>query len=292
MRFLTFPLHLSQVPRLPWKSETRSCEVLRPSRKITLANLKIWFSKMQRFSGNQCPDPPNMSDGYVSCTAPAMRNASLQIPLQMSHACHGFWTRCKAHALTFWQSTESSAPATKNDAGASKSGPNVVCFYHFDFESRFTPQRRAILQYFSTSQFPEVLWGWWFLHVHLNLLRATAACNFWFLIRADGSAPAALASLLFDPLEPQTLGKNRISRLFYIFAHPYLLASDLLSADLLSTGSFSSLPALTTVAASVHKSEVWLLNFLRLYMTYWHAGRRVPRNSPWKWNWSKYCNRS
>ena len=83
-----------------------------------------------------------MSDGYVSCTAPAMRNASLQIPLQMSHACHGFWDALQSPRAHFFDiGTESSAPATKNDAGASKSGPNVVCFYHFDFESRFTPQR-------------------------------------------------------------------------------------------------------------------------------------------------------
>jgi hypothetical protein len=42
-------------------------------------------------------------------------------------------------------------------------------------------------------------------------LRATTACNFSSLIWPDGSAPAALASLLFDPLElePQTIGKTQ-----------------------------------------------------------------------------------
>jgi hypothetical protein len=39
--------------RLPWKSEARSYEGLHPSRKIILANLKIWCFKMQPFSGNQ-----------------------------------------------------------------------------------------------------------------------------------------------------------------------------------------------------------------------------------------------
>ena len=47
------------------------------------------------------------------------------------------------------------------------------------------------------------------------------------------------------------------------FFLPSLLWLFLLS-DLLSTGS-SSFTVLTTVAASVHKSEIWLLNFLRLY---------------------------
>ena len=38
------------------ESEARSYEVLHLSRKITLANLKIWCSKMQPISGNQRPD--------------------------------------------------------------------------------------------------------------------------------------------------------------------------------------------------------------------------------------------
>jgi len=39
--FQIFPLHLSKALRLPRKSEARSYEVLRLSRKIILANLKI-----------------------------------------------------------------------------------------------------------------------------------------------------------------------------------------------------------------------------------------------------------
>ena len=56
MRFAIFPLHLSKVVRLPRKSDARSYEVLHLSRKIISANLKIWGSKMQPFSGNQRPD--------------------------------------------------------------------------------------------------------------------------------------------------------------------------------------------------------------------------------------------
>ena len=47
MRFAIFPLHLSKVLRLPRKIEARSYEVLHLSRKIILANLQIWCSKMQ-----------------------------------------------------------------------------------------------------------------------------------------------------------------------------------------------------------------------------------------------------
>ena len=46
-----FPLHLCKVLRLPRKSEVRSYEVLHLSCKISLANLKIWCSKMQPLSG-------------------------------------------------------------------------------------------------------------------------------------------------------------------------------------------------------------------------------------------------
>ena len=42
-----------------------------------------------------------------------------------------------------------------------------------------------------------------------NVLRATTACNFSCLISPYVSAPAALASLLFDPPEPQIIGKTQ-----------------------------------------------------------------------------------
>ena len=41
------------------------------------------------------------------------------------------------------------------------------------------------------------------------MLRATTACTFSYLICPDVSAPAALASLLFDPPEPQNTGKTQ-----------------------------------------------------------------------------------
>ena len=70
------------------------------------------------------------------------------------------------------------------DISTSKSGPNLVCFAHFDFKMCFAPQRRAI--------FHRVLWP-------------------------AGSAPAALASLLFDPPEPQIIGKTQCFATFLPF---------------------------------------------------------------------------
>ena len=71
----------------------------------------------------------------------------------------------------------------------------------------------------------------------------TTACNFSFLIWPDGSAPAALASLLFDPPEPQILGKTQWIATFLPFrasASSFLwlfLFSDLLSFALLLSDS-------------------------------------------------------
>ena len=70
------------------------------------------------------------------------------------------------------------------DISTSNSGPRMVCFVHFHLEMCFAPQRRAI--------FSSLLWP-------------------------AGSAPAALASLLFDPPEPQIIGKTQCFATFLPF---------------------------------------------------------------------------
>ena len=53
-----------------------------------------------------------------------------------------------------------------------------------------------------------------------NVLRATAACTFSFLIWPHGSAPAASASLLFDPPDPQIIRKTQCFATFLTFPAP------------------------------------------------------------------------
>ena len=139
---------------------------------------------------------------------------------------------------------------------------NTGVFAHFDFEMCFAPQRRALFRHlnFQTCSEPVSFLHFWLGHV----LCATTACNFPSLIWPDGSAPAALASLLFDPLEPQSIGKTQCFATFLPFRAPassffwLFLFSDLLSSSLLfSSRLFSSLLfsclALTTSAfPSVH----------------------------------------
>ena len=120
------------------------------------------------------------------------------------------------------------------DILTSKSGPKMVCFIHFDLEMCFALQRRALFRYLNFQKWADigVFCIFWLGNVLLrhngvhffdistsgigvfctfwfgNVLRATTVCNFWSLIWTAGSAPAALASLLFDPPEPQIIGKT------------------------------------------------------------------------------------
>ena len=103
----------------------------------------------------------------------------------------------------------------------------TVSFYTVDFEICFATQRRTLVRHlsFQKCSSAEVFPAFG----HRKVLRATTACNFSFLIWPDGSAPAALASLLFDAPDPQIREKHSESRLSYLFAHLHLLSSDSLS---------------------------------------------------------------
>ena len=124
------------------------------------------------------------------------------------------------------------------DISTSKSGPELRCFVHFDLQMCFAPQQRAFFRHLNFQKWSAEHGVFCTLWLR-NVLRATTACNFSSLIWPAGSAPAALASLLFDPPEPQIIGKTQcfatflhsVSRLSYLFAH----------LDLLSSDSFSSL---------------------------------------------------
>ena len=101
------------------------------------------------------------------------------------------------------------------DISTSKSGPDLVCFVHFDFEMCFAPQRRALFRHLNFQKWsgPGVFCTFWLR----NVLRTILACNCSSLIWPAGSAPAALASLLFDPPEPQIIGKTECFATFLYF---------------------------------------------------------------------------
>ena len=100
----------------------------------------------------------------------------------------------------------------------SKTAPNPSVFNTFYFQMCFAPQRRALFQHLNFQKWsdPEV-----FCTFSLrNPLRATTACNFSSLISPDVSAPAALASLLFNPPEPQNHEKTMCFATFLPFRAP------------------------------------------------------------------------
>ena len=177
MRFAIFPVHLSKVLRLPRKIDARSYEVLHLSRKIILANLHIWYSKMQPLSGNQHPD---------LLTAPMKMSLVLRLPRKM-HLC-----RSSSHVprlpsfLEMLQNPHVLLTFDKVHNPLRLPGetrferPKVVrtwlFFVHFDFEMCFAPQRRALFRHLNFQKWsgPGVFCTFWLR----NVLRATTACTF------------------------------------------------------------------------------------------------------------------
>ena len=129
----------------------------------------------------------------------------------------------------------------------------------------FAPQRRALFRHLNFQKWsePGVLCTFWLASV----LRATPACTFSSLIWPAGSAPAALASLLFDPPELQIIGKTQCfatflpfrasaSAFFWLFLFSDLLSSylSLLSASaLLCFSSVHIVGSLTSKLPSTKK---------------------------------------
>ena len=113
---------------------------------------------------------------------------------------------------------------------------------------------------FSTSQLPKVVRTWCALYILTSKCASRHnACNFSSLIWPAGSAPAALASLLFDPPEPQIIGKTQCFATFLPFRAS---ASSFFWLFFLLIFLFS-LPLPCSAFHLSILSEVWLLNFLR-----------------------------
>ena len=161
---------------LPWKIDARSYEVLHLSRKVTFPKLKIWCSNMQPLSGNQRPDlltalmnmslvlrlprkmhlcrsPSNVSrlpsfleNPYVLLTFDKVHNP-LRLPRKTTSEPPKVVRACGAFNILTWKCASRHNGVHFFDISTSKSGPELVCLAHFDFEMRFAPQRRALFQH-------------------------------------------------------------------------------------------------------------------------------------------------
>ena len=116
----------------------------------------------------------------------------------------------------------------------------------------FAPQRRAFFRHLNFQKWSEngVFCTFWLG----NVLRATTACNFSSRTWPAGSAPAALASLLFDP---QIIGKNTVFRDFPTFSRTWIffLPSDFLFFDLLSSSLLWLFPSLLFICPCCRKFD-------------------------------------
>ena len=137
-------------------------------------------------------------------------------------------------------------------------GPTLVCFVHFDFEICFAPQRCALFGHLNCQKWPGavVFSTFWVRHV----LRATTACNFSSLIWPAGSAPAALASLLFDPPEPQIIGETLCFATFLPFSRICIFF--LLTLSLLLFFLLIFLFSLPLPCAAFHLSVLYILYYI------------------------------
>ena len=158
----------------------------------------------------------------------------------------------------------------------------------------FSPQRRAIFQHLNFKKWSEADV---FCTFSLgNVLLATAACNFWFLLWPHDSAPAALTSLLFDSPDTRIIGKNTAFRdfsniwrgcIFFLltFAQLHLLSSDFTSSHLLFNSPYCrkllfKLPSIIWVNRVATKS----IDMYWYYVWCNDASFRILRRDPFQWH--------
>ena len=147
-------------------------------------------------------------------------------------------TWCALYILT-WKCASRHNHVHFFDISTSKSGPDLVCFVHFDLEMCFAPQPRALFRHLNFQKWSEREVSLAFLLT--NVLRATTACNFSSLVWLAGSRTRHFSEVTFRPSGAPNHWKNSDSRLSYLFAHLHLLASRLFSSLIFSLLDFSSL---------------------------------------------------
>ena len=177
---------------------------------------------MQSVTGNQRPDLLT-SLMNMSFVLRLPREMHLSRSSSNVHACHCFENATKPSRFAhFWQGAESFVPAMQNDIWTSKSAPNPLVFYHFWLGNVL----RATTDISTSKSALELVC---FVQFDLEMCFAPQ----------DGTAPAALASLLFDPPEPQ------IIQWFFLFSD---LLSSLFSHLLSSLFSLSLLSSLFSLS--------------------------------------------
>ena len=175
------------------------------------------------------------------------------------------------------------------DVATSKSGPNVVCFVHVDFEMCFAPQRRALFRHrnfqkwsergvfctfslgnvlrattactFSTSQLPKVVRTWCVLYMLTSKCASRHnGVQFFITHPASWLRTRRFSEPTFRPSGATNHWKNTVVHEFPTFSRICIFF--LLTLSLLIF--LFSLPLPCSAFHLSILSEVWLLNFLRI----------------------------
>ena len=187
------------------------------------------------------PWPPNISDEHVSCTVPAMRNASLQILFKSPTPAIVFGNcTIPSRFAHFWEGAQSLAPATRNDIWTSKSGPNPGCFLTFWL---LKVLRATTACTFSTSQLPKVVREWCALYILISKCATRHNGMQFFISHLDRwLRTRRFSEPTFRPSGATNhWKKHSVSQVSYLFAHLHLLSSDSFSSLIFSLLLFSSL---------------------------------------------------
>ena len=133
------------------------------------------------------------------------------------------------------------------DISTSKSGPTLVCFLHFDLETRFAPQRRALFRHLKFQKWSEcdVLLAC----LLQNMLRATTACNFHL---ASWLRTRRFSEPTFRPSRATNHWINTVNRDFTTFPRTCIFFLLSFSSLIFSLLGFSSLTLPTSAFPSVH----------------------------------------
>ena len=145
--------------------------------------------------------------------------------LRATAACH-FWTselpkwlrECGVLRILTCKCASRHSGVPLLNIATSKMAPTMRRFVHFHLQMCFAPQRRAIFQHRNFKKCSDTIS---FLPFSLaNVLFATATCHFSPVRWTATSAPAALASLLFEHQEPRFIEKTqRFATSLTFFAH-------------------------------------------------------------------------
>ena len=148
------------------------------------------------------------------------------------------------------------------DMSTSPSAPRMVCFVHFDFETCFAPQRRAL---FSTSQLPRVVREWCASYFLTSKCASRHNCV---LFCISHLARWLRTHRFSEPtFRPTNHWKNAVNRNFSTFSRTcifFLLNLFILWSSLFFSSLLWLFPPVLFHLSIL--SEVWLLNFLRVHI--------------------------